>query len=125
MIESSNRHLSTRPKFRRRPKVSASIYSAAREGGPRGRSARPSWSCKTPAASASARRCPSKGPPRLCREKAFEVPRLGSSGLPHLVPRIDLRGLLMRFYDRLLDVPALDQHPMHHAADDEGGQHLA
>ena len=51
--------------------------------------------------------------------------RLGSSGLPRLVPRIDLRGLLMRFYDRLLDVPALDQHPMHHAADDEGGQHLA
>ena len=61
----------------------------------------------------------------LSFEGTAEVPRLGSSGLPRLVPRIDLRGLLMRFYDRLLDVPALDQHPMHHAADDEGGQHLA
>ena len=51
--------------------------------------------------------------------------RAAKRGLPRLVPRIDLRGLLMRFYDGLLDVPALDQHPMHHAADDEGGQHLA
>ncbi len=45
--------------------------------------------------------------------------------LGFLVPRIDLYDLFMRLLDRLLSHPALDQHPVHHVADDVGGEHLA
>src|SRR3989442_14014351 len=62
---------------------------------------------------------------RAGRERLAGRRRVPPYPLPRPMPRIDLRDLLMRLYNRLLDVPALDQHPVHHAADHEGGEHLA
>src|SRR2546421_997119 len=45
--------------------------------------------------------------------------------LRFLMPRIDLCHLLVRFRDRLLGLPALDEDPLDHMAEDVGREHLA
>src|SRR5215467_6376491 len=49
----------------------------------------------------------------------------GDGLLRPLIPVVDVLRLLVRLDDRLLDVPALDQHPVHHAADDVRGEHFS
>ena len=47
------------------------------------------------------------------------------SRLRFLMPRIDLRHLLVCFLDRLLGLPALDEDPLDHMAEHVGSKHLA
>src|SRR6266699_6188145 len=44
--------------------------------------------------------------------------------LRFLMPRIDRCHLLVRFRDRLLGLPALDENPSDHMAEDVGREHL-